>query len=217
MTFLFFLISLLFIGLIFGFISSTPLGPINLLVAENYFEGKKIKIKPFLFGVIVVDVVFAYLAFWGYHRFLSETNVGFGIQLIGSIAIIALGALGLIQLFKKNQPKLNKKHLSNSPAGNFIKGALLCGSNPGFIIYWIWVAGRIKDWITELFPLQEINIFNSLLINVGVVLGDFIWFMVFIYFLKLGAKKMKSNLLFYVRLTISIFLIILGISSLFVI
>ena len=210
-----FLFTLLITGIVFGFISSTPLGPINLLVAENYFEGKKIKIKPFLAGVIIVDAVFAYLAFWGYHKFLSDTKVGIGIQIVGATAVIFLGVIGLIKLYQKGNPKHNKKHLSKSNTANFFKGAFLCGSNPGFIIYWMWVAGQIKHGFEVYFPEGEITLFNSILINLGIVLGDFIWFYVFIALLKIGAKKMKSNILFYLRLVISLFLIGLGISSVF--
>jgi threonine/homoserine/homoserine lactone efflux protein len=212
-----FFVTLLITGIVFGFISSTPLGPINLLVAENYFESKKIKIKPFLVGVILIDATFAYLAFWGYHKFLSETTLGIGIQIIGAIAVIFLGAIGLIKLYKKGKPKHNKKHLSKSNTANFLKGAFLCGSNPGFIIYWMWVAGQIKIGFETYLPESQINYFNSSLINIGIILGDIIWFYLFIRLLKVGAKKMKSSLLFYLRLVISLFLVALGISSLFMI
>lgn len=63
---------MLSLGVGFGIISSTPLGPINLLVAENYLSKPKIKIIPFLFGVIIIDSIFGYLTFLGFEEFLVE-------------------------------------------------------------------------------------------------------------------------------------------------
>ena len=72
MDFILFLGFILLIGIGFGIISSTPLGPINLLVAENYLSDKKVKIIPFLSGVILIDSIFGYLTFWGFEEFLSD-------------------------------------------------------------------------------------------------------------------------------------------------
>ena len=139
MDFFLFLGFILALGIGFGIISSTPLGPINLLVAENYLSKKKIKIIPFLCGVILVDSIFGYLTFWGFEEFLSDYQiVGTGIGLFGGIAIIALGGIGLYQQFKgKHNPtkkiELKKNIFLKSSTASFSKGFVLCGSNPGFI------------------------------------------------------------------------------------
>ena len=107
MKYFLFLGFILSIGIGFGIISSTPLGPINLLVAENYLSEKKVKIFPFLIGVILVDSIFGYLTFWGFEKFLSDYQIiGAGIGILGGLAIIAIGAIGVYQQFKgKNNKK----------------------------------------------------------------------------------------------------------------
>jgi len=54
MSYLLFLGFILIIGIGFGIISSTPLGPINLLVAENYLGQKKVRIVPFLAALFLL-------------------------------------------------------------------------------------------------------------------------------------------------------------------
>jgi arginine exporter protein ArgO len=111
MEYLLFLGFIFSIGIGFGIISSTPLGPINLLVAENYLSVKKVQIVPFLSGVILIDSIFGYLTFWGFDKFLSDYElVGAGIGIFGGLAIIALGGIGIYQQMKgkHNSDKKNR-------------------------------------------------------------------------------------------------------------
>ena len=161
MEFFSFLGFLLLIGIGFGIISSTPLGPINLLVAENYLSDKKVKIIPFLSGVILIDSIFGYLTFWGFEEFLSDYEIiGAGIGIFGGLAIIAIGIVGIYQQFKgKHNPKkkidLKKNIFLKSSTASFSKGFILCGSNPGFIAFWGWVAYNAKTWTDQIFPEFE--------------------------------------------------------------
>jgi threonine/homoserine/homoserine lactone efflux protein len=216
----FFLIFLLFLGIGFGIISSTPLGPINLLVAENCLSKPKIKIIPFLFGVIIIDSIFGYLTFLGFDKFLTESpKIGIGIGVFGGISIILLGGVGVYQLLTYKEAKtsnieIKKNIFLKSSLASFGKGFVLCGSNPGFIAFWAWVAYNAQGWITQLFPNAVISNFNLLLFSLGIVIGDFLWFGFFIHLLKKGAKKYNPNVLTKIRLVISFILIVLGIYTL---
>lgn len=208
---------LLLLGIGFGIISSTPLGPINLLVAENYLSKPKIQIKPFLFGVILIDSIFGYITFLGYEKFLSDApEIGMGIGVFGGACIIILGIIGVYQLYKKPasiKPKdaiIKKSIFLKSASASFGKGFILCGSNPGFIAFWGWVAFNAEDWASRLFPNYSITYFNLLLFSAGIILGDFLWFGFFIKILKKGAKKYSDSILNKIRLIISIALIALG-------
>lgn len=208
---------LLLLGIGFGIISSTPLGPINLLVAENYLSKPKIKIKPFLFGVILIDSIFGYITFLGYEKFLSDApKIGMGIGLFGGACIVLLGIVGIYQLYKKpvdsksTKQVIKKSIFLKSSSASFGKGFILCGSNPGFIAFWGWVAFNAEDWASKLFPGYPINYFNLILFSLGIILGDFLWFGFFIKILKKGAKKYSDSILNKIRLVISIALILLG-------
>ncbi len=221
MTYLLFLGFILIIGIGFGIISSTPLGPINLLVAENYLGQKKVRIIPFLAGVILVDGFLGYLTFWGFDKFLGEHElVGAGIGIFGGLAIILLGALGVYQ--QKRGKKSNEKTIEikesiflKSSTASFSKGFILCGSNPGFIAFWSWVAYNAKNWTTEAFPEFELNIFNLLLFPIGIFIGDVIWFGVFTFLLKKGARRYSGSIIDKIRLFISWGLIALGVFTLY--
>ena len=209
------------IGIGFGIISSTPLGPINLLVAENYLGKKKVKIIPFLCGVILIDSIFGYLTFWGFEEFLSDYEIiGAGVGLFGGIAIIALGIIGLYQQFKgKHNPnkkiELKKSIFLKSSTASFSKGFVLCGSNPGFIAFWSWVAYNAKTWTNQAFPEFEINFFNLLLFPIGIIVGDFLWFGMFTYLLKKGARRYSGSIIDKIRTLISWGLVALGLFTLY--
>lgn len=217
MEFTLFLIFLLSIGIGFGIISSTPLGPINLLVAENYLSKPKIKTLPFLAGVILIDSIFGYITYLGFDRFLKDSpEIGTGIGIFGGLAIILLGAIGAYQLLSPSKKdmessiKIKKSIFLTSSSASFGKGFILCGSNPGFIAFWSWVAYNAKGWTSNLFPDFEINNINLVLFSIGIIIGDFIWFGFFIFLLKKGAKKYSENIIKKIRLFISLGLIILG-------
>jgi threonine/homoserine/homoserine lactone efflux protein len=211
---------LLFLGIGFGIISSTPLGPINLLVAENYLSKPKIKIIPFLFGVIIIDSIFGYLTFLGFDRFLTDSpEIGISIGFFGGLSIILLGVIGAYQLLtskstKSSNIEIKKSIFLKSSLASFGKGFVLCGSNPGFIAFWAWVAYNAKGWITKLFPSVQINNFNLILFSFGIIVGDFLWFGFFVFLLKKGVKKYNPNILKKIRLVISLLLIVLGVYTL---
>lgn len=216
-----FLLFLLSLGIGFGIISSTPLGPINLLVAENFLSEQKVKTIPFLNGVIIIDAIFGYFTFWGFETILSEYDLlSSGIGIFGGLCIILLGVIGLYQIFSKKEAKvksidINKSIFLKSSSASFTKGLILCGSNPGFIAFWGWVAYNAKNWSANLFPEFVITEFNLLLFSFGIIVGDFIWFGFFIWILKKGAKKYSDTLLNKVRLLISVALVLLGIYTLY--
>lgn len=213
-----FYLTLLLLGIGFGFVSSTPLGPINLLVAENYLGHPKIRTKPFLAGVIITDAVFALLAFWGYNEYIKGTTIGSGIAIIGGLSILLLGVLGLYQILSKKPQKSSKSKIRNifktSDSANFMKGAFLCGSNPGFIMYWAGVASIIQGIIEEQFPEIPLAFSDLSLFSIGIVAGDFLWFGLFIYLLKKGAKRFSNKIIDKIRLVISVGLTLLGIYTL---
>lgn len=221
MSFILFLLFLLVLGIGFGIISSTPLGPINLLVAENYLSKPKVKIIPFLSGVILVDSIFGYITFLGFEKFLTDSpEIGSGIGIFGGLCIILLGAVGAYQLMakkdakEKSSIKIKKNIFLTSSFASFGKGFVLCGSNPAFIAFWSWVAYNAKNWCNNVYPEYEINNYSLILFSVGIIIGDFIWFGFFAYLLKKGAKKYSSNILYKIRITISFALILLGIYTL---
>ena len=49
-----------------------------------------------------------------------------------------------------------------------------------------------------------------LLVLLGIVIGEVLWFLFFIRLLKIGAQKFSNNILFYIRFIISTLIVLLG-------
>jgi len=207
---------LLFVfGILSGFISSTPLGPINLLVANHYLSHKKLAIIPFITGIILADVFLAFVAFMGFQTLLEGTDIGAWVGLIGGILVIAFGVIGIVAAYNKNEVIKEVEHelpkTAKKISGDFFKGMALCGLNPGLLVFWVSMAslqqGLFKDWFDENI---EITALLLVILLAGITLGEVLWFAFFIKILKYGAKKFSDKILFYLRVVISAVLILLG-------
>ena len=97
-----------------------------------------------------------------------------------------------------------------STAGQFMKGVLLCGINPGFIVFWVYVASQIQSHELSTFTVGEVF---ALLVGVG--LGNILWFRLYIWILHLGSARFKHHVLRYIRVGISLLLIALGAFTMF--
>lgn len=201
------LLEFLLIGIICGIFSSTPPGPINLFIADSVLSGKKFNTKSFLGGIILIDMVFALIAVWGYYTFLEGTDFGYYLAVFGGILLILLGAHGVKQTLK---PKIDEK------AGNkfsnttfFLKGVLLMVSNPGFLAFWVIVANQIDS-----IAIHEISTLRTFPFLLGIGLGDLLWFILFIRLLRFGTEKMSLRIIGKLRIGISVTMILLGLFTL---
>ena len=210
------LIIILFVfGIGSGFISSTPLGPINLLIADHYLARPRLAVIPFIVGIILADVLIAFLAFWGYHVLVQETNIGPYVAIIGGAIVVVLGVVGLFGAYKsKNNITENHAPLPKTAGKkslDFIKGVVLCGFNPGLLFFWIFMASFLEGSTDYLFGEDyEFDNLYYLLVLLGIVIGEILWFILFIRLLKIGAQKFSNNILFYIRFSISALLVVLG-------
>ena len=199
-------------GISSGFISSTPLGPINLLVANHYLSHKKLAIIPFIIGIILADVILAFAAFMGYQSLLIGNSVGAWVGLIGGILVIAFGVIGIVAAFNKNKTIKEVEHelpkTAKKISGDFFKGMALCGLNPGLLLFWVSMASLQQGILCDIFG--ELTSLFLIVLLVGITLGEIFWFAFFIKILKFGAKKFSDKILFYLRVIISGVLVILG-------
>ncbi|MFM7022052.1 MAG: LysE family translocator [Flavobacteriales bacterium] len=210
------LIFVLFVfGIASGFVSSTPLGPINLLIADHYLARPRLAVIPFIVGIIVADVLVAFLAFWGYHVFVEKSSIGSWVAIVGGLIVVALGVMGLVSASKsKNSSVENHKPLPKTAGKkslDFLKGVVLCGFNPGLLFFWILMASVLEGITDSLFGKDfEYNTFYFSLVLIGITIGEILWFMLFIRLLKIGAQKFSNKILFYIRFSISALLVLLG-------
>ena len=180
-------------GIASGFIASTPLGPINLIVVDKVIA--KNNLLKFIAGVVLADILFAMLAMWGFKSWMVDISSNDLMIITGGVFLIGLGITGI--LGKKFKP--GKK----IEGGEFIKGVVLCAFNPGFLLYWIFVSDQVAIQIDS-------GIGSVPLFGIGVGAGNILWFWLFTWLLRNGASKIGHDILPKIRNAISIGLIVFG-------
>lgn len=165
------------LGLAAGFVASTPLGPINLVVADNVLNGRRS--QTFLSGVVLADVLIAIVMVSGITNWLSAWAANPWVSIGGGVLILAIGAG---TLFPSSSNVLTFK------GGGFVKGIGLCTLNPGFFLYWALVGQYIAANYATL-SASGIGLFAS-----GVVVGNIGWFALYLRLLKIGMDKMGNRI-----------------------
>ncbi|HIE65988.1 MAG: hypothetical protein ABGX83_05960 [Nitrospira sp.] len=188
---------LLMVGVISGIISSLPIGPTNLWIANALLPPKKPRLNLFCFvsAITLMDTLYALIAFWGYYSYLRETAFGVG---LGFAVALGLMALGFYEIYdSKRQAKSEQGTVSpNSPSkivGDFFLGILL-GANPTFILYWLAVAHACND-----FGIDHLDTGLALVICLGVVFGDALWYGGLITLLERGLQLISSTFIIRLR------------------
>ena len=195
----------MFLSIGSGVLSSTPPGPINLLIADHVLSGRHFSILALLSGIILADAVYAFLAFWGYYTFFQDSSIGNGVIGLGGGFLVFLGTSSLYKVLKEEKAQVVKTYSVKNKTQEFFKGLMLCGANPTFLVFWVYMASVFSN-----LGFKELNIVEMILILLGIIIGDSIWFVAYIKLLQLGARKVKTNALKYVRAVIAFILIVLG-------
>ena len=195
------------VGLVSGFFSSAPLGPINLWIVSATIKEEFSKVTPFIIGVIISDLCFAGLAIWGYFHFLIGEQTSLYLNYIGGGFLIFLGIHSLVILQKERNKPSDIQSLDEK-GGRFqgiLTGIIMCGSNPGFLMFWIFVV----NFIEKQFSIQ-FGIMGPILFLLGVACGDGIWFWTLITLIKKGINISNPRILLNIRYGISIGFLLFG-------
>jgi len=176
-------------------------------VAEKIIEKQNFHLDYFIAGVIIIDLVFAAIAFLGYHHLIMNTGAETLLMIAGGVFVIFLGFYGLI----RKDTKISRVFRSerSSPIGQFFKGVILCGTNPAFLLFWIFIAAQLTNITHNQLSITEVLI---LLISIGA--GTRLWFFLYIRLLKNGMDRLNWEWIGYIRKGISISLVLLGVATL---
>lgn len=157
-------------GMIGGLLSSAPIGPINLWVADATLRSQHRTLAAFLTGVILSDLGYAALATWGHHALVQDAGLAGLLSLLTGGVLIVVGAI-MIRRAGAEQRPLSSRPVAFTPARHFLLGIIMMGSNPAFLLFWVFVADFIALQIGG--PIR-----SGLLIPflAGVIIGDALWF-----------------------------------------
>jgi threonine/homoserine/homoserine lactone efflux protein len=179
----------LFVGLIIGFISCIPIGPLQLVAIDTLI--KKGFNSAFAIGVgsSVMDFVYFIIVLTGTSLIQLSPKISLIIKIVVVVCIFAFGIKLL--MMNKQQVKVEKKVKSNKKTliGFFMLGVLIYFSNPTLIVSMSAMAITIKSW-----NIFNNNMINYLSLSIGFAIGSALWFYVLLKIVKKYENKIPDKI-----------------------
>ena len=195
-------------AVVFGFILSFSFGPIFFILLETSIT-RGIKQAVFMdFGVIVSDLLFFSLAYFGASKIATEENQP-ALFLLGGVILSVYSVISLINNAVKNKKIKKEKAVEETRLFKYaIKGFLLNIINISYLVIW---AGVIV-WFVPKVEMSPVKIWTFFFVSVATYLA--------VNVLKfLLSSRLKSKLtdfvLFYIRQGLNILILIFGIVLVF--
>ena len=195
-------------AVVFGFILSFSFGPIFfILLGTSITRG--IKQAVFMdFGVIVSDLLFFSLAYFGASKIATEENQP-ALFLLGGVILSVYSVISFINNAVKNKKIKKEKAVEETRLFKYVvKGFLLNIINISYLVIW---AGVIV-WFGPKVEMSPVKIWTFFFVSVATYLA--------VNVLKfLLSSRLKSKLtdfvLFYIRQGLNILILIFGIVLIF--
>ena len=195
-------------AVVFGFILSFSFGPIFFILLETSIT-RGIKQAVFMdFGVIVSDLLFFSLAYFGASKIATEENQP-ALFLLGGVILSVYSAISFINNAVKNKKIKKEKAVEETRLFKYVvKGFLLNIINISYLVIW---AGVIV-WFGPKVEMSPVKIWTFFFVSVATYLA--------VNVLKfLLSSRLKSKLtdfvLFYIRQGLNILILIFGIVLIF--
>lgn len=196
-------------GTLSGFLSSTPLGPINLWVVDHKLsKSPKSSLVLFLLAVILVDMSFACLSLWGQFELLEDS---LEMKWAGILSGCFTAVLGFVLIKKAARPNvIRNPGIKVNKYSSFLQGVMLTAANPAFLLFWLYVANQILLRVDNSLSFGELLIFLF-----GVMSGDVLWFSLFSLILSRLSKNSQESTLQRIRMAVGVIFLSLGLIGVF--
>jgi threonine/homoserine/homoserine lactone efflux protein len=147
---------LVFIGLIMGFISSIPVGAVQLEVAKKAIHGHLWPAIAIAIGSATSDLIYGVLTLFGLGGFLSQKEFKVGVYILG-IIVLAFLFFRSLREYKRGVIQYEKR-LVYKKRISFFTGFTIAITNPGMVIWWIigfkiFIDLELFDTITPLIKM----------------------------------------------------------------
>lgn len=200
------MIDIIIKGIIIGFLTSAPMGPIGVLCIQRTLNSSR---KHGLFtglGAALSDMLYAIIAGLGMGFIIDfiETNQD-PLLILGSIILLIFGYF----IFRSNPAKKLQKqdHKVQSVWKDMVSSFFLNLSNIGILFFYIALFARLK-FITAAQSLG-VSIAGILFIGVGAIL----WWLLISYIVTLLKDRFNLRALVFFNKILGIILLILGIGG----
>jgi threonine/homoserine/homoserine lactone efflux protein len=126
---------LIIIALIMGFLSSIPVGAVQLEVAKKAINGHLVPAIAIAIGSATSDLIYGVLTLYGLGEFLFHKQFKIGVYILGIIVLLFLFFRTLLE-YKRGIIQYEKR-LVYKKRISFFTGFTIAITNPGMIIWWI--------------------------------------------------------------------------------
>jgi L-lysine exporter family protein LysE/ArgO len=180
-----------FMGFVFGFLVSIPVGPINISIVN---EGARRGFGwAFLIGLgaSIMEVIYCAIAFAGFTNLFDSPWVKATMELVSFLLMLFLGVKYLLvrSLPATTRTVESVEHRLH-PHTAFWTGLVRCMGNPGVLLFWITISATFisHDWMDETWQSKATCV-------TGVALGCFSWFTLLSFLVSRGHGKFSTNTL----------------------
>ncbi len=192
-------------AMILGFSLAFMVGPVFFaLIETSITKGARAAIS-FDIGVMLADIIFILLAYYGSATFLEKIQDDPRIFLIGGLVLIAYGLFTIF--YKKTKKIITDKELVIVEKSNylnlFIKGFFLNFINIGVLAFWLAIVIAISSSLQT----DEIRILKYFSV---VIITFFLTDLLKIVAAKQLKKKLTPNVIRKMRIGIGVFFMVFG-------
>lgn len=157
-------------GFIIGYVTTIPIGPINLAVMMKALHNRTGQAMMIGTGSAVMDIIYCGAAVFGISTIISHPSLQLAFRILPFIIFSYYGVR--TTFFKIPEPHL-AQNSEDVPGFKrfFLLGMAMYFSNPSFIAYWVTIAGIVHGYhIIEPIP------YDNIMFAVGTGAGVTMWF-----------------------------------------
>lgn len=158
------------VGFIIGYLTTIPIGPINLAVVMKALRNRTAQALMIGTGSALMDIVYCGAAVFGIGTLITNPTL----ELIFRIATFLIFFIyGLKTTFGKLPETHFQPSEDDAPGFKryFLLGMAMYFSNPSFLAYWITIAGIVHGY-----RIIDHTMFDNAMFAIGTGVGVTIWF-----------------------------------------
>ncbi len=191
------------LGLIIGYLTAIPVGPINLAVIMKGLSNKTGQGVMIGAGSAFMDIIYCSAAMFGISMLVSDSQLQFIFQVATFVIFFFFGIK--TTFFKIHEAKLQRNEDAPGFKRYFLLGMALYLPNIPIIGYWITVAGIVHSY-----RLIDPSPLNNLLFSLGTGLGTVMWFFTLVELVERHKMKFDVSTLQKITRLFGIILIIIS-------
>jgi threonine/homoserine/homoserine lactone efflux protein len=181
----------LILGAVVGFISAVPVaGPISAVIFSRGMQGKYAQGRWIAVGAGAVEGIYAFLAFWGFHHFLSDLTLAITIsKSVGAALLFGLGFYFFRSKKMRKHAGAPKSTQVHEPKA-ILMGAGMSAINPSLIASWTITASTLHSM-----NLFKFSTTACAALAVGVCIGIVAWFTLLLKIMSNHRNEIDAKML----------------------